>query len=73
MQDRHFDSPPMFGDMGPLPEAKYEFEVLAHFTPEWQSAAVLRATDEGRTLRGPGITRSRQGGAAFYLVEEMKR
>ena len=73
VQDRRFDSPPLMGDMGPLPEAKYTFEVLAHFTPEWQSAAVLRATDEGRALRGPGITRTRIGGAMLWLVEDMTR
>lgn len=68
-----FESPPLVGDLGPLPPARYRFEILAHFTPDWQDAGVLRATNEGRTLRGPGITRSRQGDAAFYLVEEMKR
>lgn len=71
--DRRFESPPLLGDLGPLPLATYRFEILAHFTPEWQSAAVLRATDAGRTLRGPGVTRTQQGGAAFYLVEELKR
>jgi len=73
VHERRFESPPLVGDMGPLPPAEYRFEVLAHFTPEWQTAAVLRATDEGRALRGPGITRSRQGSAAFYLVEDLKR
>jgi hypothetical protein len=68
-----FESPPLVGDMGPLPPARYRFEILAHFTPDWQAADVLRSTDEGRTLRGPGITRSRQGNTAFYLVEELKR
>ena len=68
-----FESPPMVGDQGPLPPGKYRFEILAHFTPDWQSADVLRSTDEGRTLRGPGITRSRQGNAAFFMVEELKR
>lgn len=73
VHDRRFESPPLLGDMGPLPPAKYRFEILAHFTPDWQTAEVLRATDRGRTLRGPGITRTRHGDAAFYLVEEMKR
>lgn len=68
-----FESPPMMGDQGPLPPGKYQFELLAHFTPDWQSADVLRSTDGGRTLRGPGITRSRQGNAAFFMVEELKR
>jgi hypothetical protein len=73
VHDRRFESPPLVGDMGPLPLATYRFEILAHFTPDWQTAEVMRATDDGRTLRGPGITRTRQGGAAFFLVEEMKR
>ena len=68
-----FETPPLLGDQGPLPPGKYRFELLAHFTPDWQSADVLRSTDEGRTLRGPGITRSRQGKAAFFMVEELKR
>ena len=73
VHDRQFESPLIMGDMGPLPPAQYRFEILAHFTPDWQTAAVLRATDDGRTLRGPGITRSRGGDAAFFLVEELKR
>jgi hypothetical protein len=68
-----FESSPLVGDQGPLPPGRYRFEILAHFTPDWQSAEVLRSTDEGRTLRGPGITRSRQGNAAFFMVEELKR
>lgn len=73
VHEGRFASPPLTGDMGPLPPATYRFEVVAHFTPDWQTAAVLRATDDGKALRGPGITRSKQGDAAFYLVEEMKR
>lgn len=71
--ESRFETPPMVGDMGPLPPATYRFELLAHFTPDWQSAEVLRSTDEGRTLRGPGITRSRQGKAAFFMEQELKR
>lgn len=68
-----FETPPLAGDLGPLPPGRYRFEVLAHFTPDWQTAAVLRASGDGKALRGPGITRSRQGDAAFYMVEELKR
>jgi hypothetical protein len=32
----------------------------------------MRATHDGKDLRGPGITRDRAGGAAFYLVEERR-
>jgi hypothetical protein len=73
VQDRRFDSPPMMGEVGPLPEAKYRFEISAHFTPEWQPPDVMLATDDGKSLRGPGITRTRVGGAMFWLVEEMSR
>ncbi len=73
VNDGSFESPPLTGDFGPLPPATYRFEVLAHFTPEWQPASVLQATNEGRALRGPGVTRSKQGVASFYLEEELKR
>jgi hypothetical protein len=68
-----FDSPPIIGSKAPLPKDDYEFEISAQFTPDWQPAAVLRATDSGRSLRGPGITRTQVGGAMLYLVEEMTR
>lgn len=73
VHDHRFSTPPLVGDLGPLPPATYRFEVLAHFTADWQPVQVLRATDRGRSLRGPGITRSKQGGPAFYLMEELKR
>ena len=70
VRNRKFDSPPLIGPRGPLPVADYRFEVLAHFNEAWQTPEVLRATDDGHTLRGPGITRGRQGEAVFLLVEE---
>ncbi len=73
VSDGRFETVPIAGDMGPLPPGIYRFELLAYFTPEWQTAAVLRATDDGRTLRGPGITRTKQGEAAFRLEEELER
>jgi hypothetical protein len=73
VQDRRFDSPPILGDAGPLPVATYRFELSTHFSPDWQSPAVLRATNDGRALRGPGITRTGANGAMFWLVEEMTR
>jgi len=65
-----FDSPPMIGPRGPFPAGKYRFEIMTFFDTEWQPAEVLRATDEGRDLRGPGITRDRQGRAAFSHTED---
>jgi len=73
VQDGAIDVPPFFGPAGPLPVARYRFEISAHFTPDAQPAAVLRATDDGRSLRGPGITRTRIGSAMFWLVEEITR
>jgi hypothetical protein len=73
VDNRQFETPPLMGPEGPLPVAKYRFEITSHFTSDWQDPGVLRATNDGRALRGPGITRTGRGGAAFYLVEEMKR
>ncbi len=71
--DHSFATPPMMSPQGPLPIATYQFELTAQFTPEWQTADVLRATDNGRALRGPGITRTGVGGAMFWTVQEMTR
>ncbi len=68
--DRQFASPPIMGNRGPLPRGRYRIEYQALFNAAWQSPDVMHVTDDGRTLRGPGITRDRQGSAAFYLIEE---
>lgn len=65
-----FDTPPMLGDSGPLPVGDYRFEVLAHFNSDWQPARVLRETADGHGLRGPGITRARNGDAALFVTRE---
>jgi hypothetical protein len=49
-----FDSPPL-GLGEPLPPGAYTAELLALFDSSWQPAEVLRATDDGRALRGPGM------------------
>lgn len=67
---RHFESPPIIGASGALPPGTYRFEYLALFNDAWQTPEVMRRIDGGRRLRGPGVTRDRVGGAAFYLVEE---
>jgi hypothetical protein len=67
-----FDSPPVIGERGPLPLDDYHFELRSFFDDSWQSASVLRATDDGRTLRGPGITRDRLGRAAFLLERDVR-
>lgn len=73
VQDSAFDSPPMLGEAGPLPVQNWRFELTAQFTPEYQPGEVMLATSNGLSLRGPGITRTRLGGASFYLAEELKR
>ena len=41
-----------------------------HFNEDWQPLSVLRQTQEGRALHGPGMTRTRNGDAALYLTRE---
>lgn len=67
------ESPPMISTTGPLPVARYQFEISAQFLPGWQSPGVLRATDDGKSLRGPGTLRTRGGGTMVLLVEEITR
>lgn len=72
VRDRQFESPPIIGPKGPLPVSLFRIEYRADFVQGWQPAEVLEATDHGRRLRGPGVTRDRQGGGVFYLVEERR-
>jgi len=72
VQGLQFDTPPLLGDRGPLPKGDYRFEVLAHFNADWQSPEVLRATADGTSLRGPGMTRARDGGATLFLAREAR-
>ncbi|MEQ1834733.1 MAG: hypothetical protein ABL977_16935 [Candidatus Eisenbacteria bacterium] len=65
-----FDTPPLLGDRGPLPKADYRIELLSHFDADWQPASVVRELGNGAALRGPGITRARNGDAALFLTRE---
>ena len=65
-----FDSPPILGETGPLPKGDYVFEIKVLFNPDWQPSRVLRESNNGLGLRGPGITRARNGEAALYLTRE---
>jgi hypothetical protein len=67
-----FDSPPLIGEHGPLPRGDYHFELRTFFDANSQPPEVLRATDDGRTLRGPGMTRDRLGRAAFLLERDAR-
>ena len=69
--NHHFDTPPI-GSSAPLPHGAYRLEYLALFNPAWQTEDILRRTNGGRALRGPGVTRDRVGGPAIYLVEERR-
>ncbi len=70
VQNGRFDSPPLIGPTGSLAQADYHFEVLAHFNDAWQPPEVLQRTGDGRSLRGPGMTRGVHGEAVFRLVED---
>lgn len=64
-----FETPPFMAESGPLPLGRYRFDVLAYFNDAWQTDEVLRVTDHGRRLRGPGMQVSRAG-VVLHLVEE---
>ena len=72
VEDGAFETAPLVGPRGPFPVDLYRFDVLAHFNAAWQTQQVLRATHDGRSLRGPGITRGTGGQAAFFLREERR-
>ena len=72
VEDKTFETAPLMGARGPLPVDLYRFEVLAHFNQAWQPEQVMRATDDGRSLRGPGITRGTGGQPAFFLRKERR-
>ncbi len=72
VEDKAFETAPLWGPRGPLPVDLYRFDLLAHFNSAWQPEQVLRATHDGRSLRGPGITRGTGGQPAFFLREERR-
>lgn len=72
VRGHRFVSPPIMGERGPLPQEDYRIEVLTFFNDAWQTEAVMRATHDGRTLRGPGVTRDGTGAAAYRVVEERR-
>jgi hypothetical protein len=72
VENTAFETTPLWGPSGPLPVDLYRFDVLAHFNSTWQPEQVLRATHDGRSLRGPGITRGTGGQPAFFLREERR-
>jgi hypothetical protein len=65
LHDGRFESPPILGPGGPLPEGTYHFQLRARFDPELQPAEVMNAVDGGLALRGPGIMQIGSGMVAF--------
>jgi len=72
VEGERFDTPPLLGENGPLPRGEYHVELLGHFDHDWQSDVVLRAMGRGSGLRGPGVTRARDGSAALFLTREAR-
>ncbi len=72
VQDSQFDTPPLLGDRGPLPEGRYRFEVVVNFNSNWQTPEVMRAIAGGRELRGPGVTRAKNGDPTLFIVREAR-
>jgi hypothetical protein len=70
VRNGRFDTPPIVGDSGVLPAGRYRFELTVFFEESLQPARVMRATDGGRALRGPGVTRDRNGIPAFSHAED---
>jgi len=67
-----FDTPPIIGTRGPLATGTYHFELTVFFEPSLQPPSVMRRTGNGRDLRGPGITRDRNGIPAFTYSEDRR-
>jgi hypothetical protein len=71
--ERHeFETPPLMSPNGPFPEDLYRFEVSAQFNEAWQPGDVLRATQDGLSLHGPGMTRGAAGQVGFFLSQERR-
>jgi hypothetical protein len=73
VQDGGIETPPLMPSSGPLPPGTYRVELSARFGPGEQPAEVLRSTDAGRALRGPGMTRTRTGEPMFWMSQETTR
>lgn len=67
-----FESAPLLGERGPLAVGVYRVEFRTHFNSVWQPEDVLDATDQGRSIRGPGMIRASLKEAAFLLTREQR-
>jgi hypothetical protein len=70
VQDERFDTPPIIGERGPLPRGRYHFALVSYFDTAMQPPEVMEETNDGRDLRGPGMTRGIHGVAAFTYAED---
>lgn len=68
-----FESAPILGAGGPLPEGSYRFQLQGRFDPAIQPPEVMAAVGGGRRLRGPGVMRTPDGVTAFVHDEELRR
>jgi hypothetical protein len=73
LRDGRFESPPVFGAGGPLPEGRYRFQLRGRFDPSLQPPEVMAAAGRGRGLHGPGVIRTADGLFAFVHDEELRR
>jgi hypothetical protein len=68
--DRAFDTPPILGPSGPLPKGRYRVEAYTLFNPVWQEPDVMRKTDDGRRIKGVGMTLDQAGDPGYRVVVE---
>ena len=68
-----FETPPLHGFEGPLPEQTYHFQLRGIFDPAVQPPQVMAALEGGRKLRGPGMVEGPNGLIAFVHDEELRR
>jgi len=68
-----FETPPLHGFEGPLPQQTYHFQLRGFFDPAVQPPQVMVALEGGRKLRGPGMVEGPNGLIAFVHDEELRR
>ena len=73
VRDGSFETPPVQGFEGPLPQQTYHFQLRGIFDPAVQPPQVMAALEGGRKLRGPGMVAGPNGLIAFVHDEELRR
>ena len=72
VRDHRFETAPILGAGGRLPEAVYHFQLRGLFDSGLQPAEVMAATGNGLALRGPGMVRGPHG-TAFVHDAKLRR